>query len=96
MFVSPGIPPNSIYSSSNSFLSVFLYEYKKIDKRDLLDEYMQYGGMPGLINIDNDEDKKAYLNNLYNEIYIKDLVEHGKIRREEHDQTDGGSAGWGL
>ena len=60
-----------------------LYEYKKIDKRDLLDEYMQYGGMPGLINIDNDEDKKAYLNNLYNEIYIKDLVEHGKIRRED-------------
>ena len=60
-----------------------LYEYKKIDKRDLLDEYMQYGGMPGLINIDNDEDKKSYLNNLYNEIYIKDLVEHGKIRRED-------------
>ena len=60
-----------------------LYSFKRIDKRDLLDEYMQYGGMPGLINIDNDEDKKAYLNNLYNEIYIKDLVEHGKIRRED-------------
>lgn len=60
-----------------------LYSFKQIDKRDLLDEYMQYGGMPGLINIDNDEDKKAYLNNLYNEIYIKDLVEHGKIQRED-------------
>ena len=60
-----------------------LYSFKQIDKRDLLDEYMQYGGMPGLINIDNDEDKKAYLNNLYNEIYIKDLVEHGKIKRED-------------
>ena len=60
-----------------------LYSFKRIDKRDLLDEYMQYGGMPGLINIDNDEDKKAYLNNLYNEIYIKDVVEHGKIRRED-------------
>ena len=46
-----------------------LYSFKQIDKRNLLDEYMQYGGMPGLINIDNDEDKKAYLNNLYNEIY---------------------------
>lgn len=60
-----------------------LYSFKQIDKRDLLDEYMQYGGMPGLINIDNDEDKKAYLNNLYNEIYIKDLVEHGEIKRED-------------
>lgn len=60
-----------------------LYSFRQIDKRDLLNEYMQYGGMPGLINIDKDEDKKAYLNNLYNEIYLKDLVEHGKIKRED-------------
>ena len=39
--------------------------------------------MPGLININSDIDKKIYLNKLYNEIYIKDLVEHGKIRRED-------------
>lgn len=60
-----------------------IYSFKKIDKRDLLDEYMQYGGMPGLINLKTDEEKKEYLNNLYSEIYIKDLVEHGKIRRED-------------
>ena len=60
-----------------------LYSFKQIDKRDLLDEYMQYGGMPGLINLKIDEEKKAYLNNLYSEIYLKDLVEHGKIRRED-------------
>ena len=51
--------------------------------RELLDEFMEFGGMPGLININSDIDKKNYLNNLYNEIYIKDLVEHGKIRRED-------------
>ena len=60
-----------------------LYSYKNMDKRELLDEYMEFGGMPGLININSDIDKKNYLNNLYNEIYIKDLVEHGKIRRED-------------
>ncbi len=60
-----------------------LYSYKNIDKRELLDEFMEFGGMPGLINITNDNDKKEYLKNLYNEIYIKDLVEHGKIRRED-------------
>lgn len=60
-----------------------IYSFKQIDKRDLLDEYMQYGGMPGLINLKTDEEKKAYLNNLYSEIYLKDLVEHGKIRRED-------------
>ena len=54
-----------------------------IAKRDLLDEYMQYGGMPGLINLKTDEEKKSYLDNLYSEIYLKDLVEHGKIRRED-------------
>lgn len=39
--------------------------------------------MPGLINLKTDEEKKAYLNNLYSEIYLKDLVEHGKIKRED-------------
>jgi len=60
-----------------------IYSFKQIDKRDLLDEYMQYGGMPGLINLKTDEEKKVYLDNLYSEIYLKDLVEHGKIRRED-------------
>ena len=60
-----------------------LYSYKKMDKRELLDEFMEFGSMPGLINIKDVNDKKEYLKNLYNEIYIKDLVEQGKIRRED-------------
>lgn len=60
-----------------------IYSFEQIDKRDLLDEYMQYGGMPGLIQLKTDKEKKEYLDNLYNEIYLKDLVEHGKIRRED-------------
>ena len=57
--------------------------FEKNDKRKLLEEYMQYGGMPGLINLKTHEEKRAYLDNLYSEIYLKDLVEHGKIRRED-------------
>lgn len=57
--------------------------FKKNDKRKLLEEYMQYGGMPGLINLKTYEEKREYLDNLYSEIYLKDLVEHGKIRRED-------------
>lgn len=57
--------------------------FKKNDKRKLLEEYMQYGGMPGLINLKTNEEKRVYLDNLYSEIYLKDLVEHGKIRRED-------------
>ena len=35
-----------------------LYSYKNMDKRELLDEFMKFGGMPGLININSDIDKK--------------------------------------
>lgn len=35
-----------------------LYSYKNMDKRELLDEFMEFGGMPGLININSDIDKK--------------------------------------
>ena len=41
-----------------------LYSYKNMGKRELLDEFMEFGGMPGLININSDIDKKEYLNNL--------------------------------
>ena len=50
-----------------------LYSYKNMDKRELLDEFMEFGGMPGLINITNDNDKKEYLKNLYNEIWINNF-----------------------
>ena len=60
-----------------------IYSYRKNDKRELLDEFMEFGGMPGLLIINDKNEKKEYLKNLYDEIYIKDLVEHGKIRRED-------------
>ena len=44
---------------------------------------MLYGGMPGLTFEKTAEQKRAYLKNLYDEIYLKDLVEHGRIRRED-------------
>lgn len=50
---------------------------------EALDEYMLYGGMPGLTVQKTEEDKRAYLKNLYDEIYLKDLIEHGKMRRED-------------
>lgn len=50
---------------------------------EALEEYMLYGGMPGLINEPTTERKRAYLKNLYDEIYIKDLVEHAKVQRQD-------------
>lgn len=59
------------------------YSFKGGVANEALDEYMLYGGMPGLINETTVEGKKEYLKNLFNEIYIKDLIEHSKIQRQD-------------
>ncbi len=59
------------------------YSYRGGVASEALDEYMLYGGMPGLIAEPTVERKKVYLKNLYDEIYIKDLVEHAKVQRED-------------
>ncbi len=59
------------------------YSYRGGIISEALDEYMLYGGMPGLINESTDQQKRTYLKNLYDEIYIKDLVEHAKVQRQD-------------
>ena len=53
------------------------------DKRKALDTYMLYGGMPRLLALSDPKDKKDYLLSLYNELYIKDIVERNRIERED-------------
>ncbi len=53
------------------------------DARAALDEYMLFGGMPRLLAIDDERDKKDYLTNLYRELYLKDIVEHNHLERED-------------
>lgn len=53
------------------------------DERKALDTYMLYGGMPRLLALDDDKDKKDYLISLYNELYIRDIVERNGIERED-------------
>ena len=45
------------------------------DERKALDTYMLYGGMPRLLALEDDKDKKDYLTSLYSELYVKDIVE---------------------
>ena len=53
------------------------------DKRDNFDSYMIYGGLPYLLHLKNDEQYKQYLTNLFDEVYIKDIVERNKIERTD-------------
>ena len=52
-------------------------------ERDALDDYMVYGGMPRLLSIQEEADKKAYLQSLFQELYVKDIVERNGIERED-------------
>lgn len=53
------------------------------DRRDAFDLYMIYGGMPYLLNLKEEHQRKDYLNNLFSEVYIKDIVEREKIVRPD-------------
>ncbi len=53
------------------------------DKMDAFDAYSFYGGMPLLLSRPTDAAKMAYLKSLFSEVYIKDIVERKKIKRED-------------
>ena len=59
------------------------YSFKGGDEARCLNEYMLYGGMPRLMELNDDNAKKRYLISLYEEVYIKDIKERNGIERED-------------
>lgn len=59
------------------------YSYVGGDERKALDSYMLYGGMPRILALTDEKDKKDYLTSLYNELYVKDIIERNNIERED-------------
>lgn len=59
------------------------YSYIGGEKHTALAQYMLYGGMPRIIALTDEKDKKTYLSNLYEELYVKDIVERNKLERED-------------
>lgn len=53
------------------------------DEQKALDKYMLYGGLPRIIALTDEKDKKNYLSELYKELYIKDIVERNRVERED-------------
>lgn len=53
------------------------------DKRDAWNEFLVYGGMPFLMNLEKHEEKSAYLKTLFSQTYIKDVLERHRIRGEK-------------
>lgn len=57
------------------FMSVY-----KGDKYTGLSEYMLYGGIPLVVLREGAESKAAMLSNLFNEIYIQDILKRNRVR----------------
>lgn len=53
------------------------------DKHDAWKEYYTYGGLPQILQIDNEEKKIDYLLDLYELTYIKDIIERNHLRNVE-------------
>jgi len=60
-----------------------IYAHTGGDAKAALDQYMLYGGMPRVLQMTDEKDKKAYLSSLFDELYIKDIVERNGIERED-------------
>lgn len=52
-----------------------------LDRRDALDTYMRYGGMPFALTRPDEASREAYLRSLFAEVYLKDIVERHAIAK---------------
>ncbi|NYB73735.1 ATP-binding protein [Sedimentibacter hydroxybenzoicus DSM 7310] len=53
------------------------------DKNEAFDTYAFYGGMPLVLSRPTDTAKMNYLQSLFSEVFIKDIVERKKIERQD-------------
>jgi hypothetical protein len=60
-----------------------IYPLFNNDWQSAWEEYVLFGGMPLLFAYHNHADKMKYLNNLFKETYLKDIIERNKIRNTE-------------
>ncbi len=55
------------------------FDYRGISFKEAYEEYSYYGGMPLVQKFKDANDKSNYLKNLYEETYLKDLIERNGI-----------------
>ena len=59
------------------------YEAYDGDKNNAWLEYYTYGGMPRILALSSHEEKSKYLKDLFNQTYIKDVMERNQILNEQ-------------
>lgn len=54
--------------------------YSDQDKADAFEQYLMYGGMPLAVLEEDENEKRKYLQGLFHNVYIKDIVERYKLK----------------
>ena len=56
-------------------------DYKKIPpSKNAFSDYLTYGGFPFSLSLESESDKMEYLNDIFNSIFLKDIIERYNIR----------------
>ena len=50
---------------------------------DAWDEYINYGGLPALLDMKNANQKMSYLKNIFENVYLKDVIERNRIKTKD-------------
>ena len=67
------------YVDMKKFLNISLKE----SIYDEVEQYIREGGFPGALNYNNEQDRKLYVQNILDDIFIKDIKENQKIKNSE-------------
>lgn len=60
-----------------------LYNSLRGDKLELWKSYYTYGGLPGILELDGEKKKAAYLRSLHETVYLKDIIERNNLKNSE-------------
>ncbi|WEG36255.1 ATP-binding protein [Amygdalobacter nucleatus] len=61
--------------------SEFMSVYTK-DKRDAWEEYWRFGGLPQVVLLDDEEQKRNFLQSVFENTYKRDIIERHNIRKK--------------
>ena len=56
------------------------YEYRGGDRQDAFRMYCRYGGLPQVVLMDTEEEKKEYLHIVFETTYLRDVIERNHLR----------------
>ena len=56
--------------------------YSKLDKADALEQYLTYGGMPLAVLESDEKEKQKYLQGLFTNVYMKDIIERYHLKND--------------